>query len=88
MVEICEHSNSRMSTENLCDYTLKNYLHALVFPGMEGGDEGDGKQYTDKPDKGYSLILSYITSSCSILGLPLVRLVNPLTYMTLISYID
>jgi hypothetical protein len=50
------HCNSRMSTDNLFDYTLKNYLRAPVFPGMEGGDEtvGDGKPKgrTKKSDDG------------------------------------
>jgi hypothetical protein len=32
-----------MSTENLIDYTLKNYMRAPVFPGMDAvGDEAVG----------------------------------------------
>jgi 5-methylcytosine-specific restriction endonuclease McrA len=36
LVPICGNCNSRMSTENLFEYTMKNYMRAPVFPGLEG----------------------------------------------------
>lgn len=55
LVPICGHCNSRMSTENLFEYTMKNHMRAPVFPGLDvGGEEvagiegkakkGDGKK--------------------------------------------
>jgi hypothetical protein len=53
MVKICGHCNSRMSTENLFDYTLKNYLRAPVFPGIDvGGDEAVGTDAKVKKGEG------------------------------------
>jgi hypothetical protein len=48
LVPICGHCNSRMSTENLFEYTLNNHMRAPVFPGLDvdGCDElvvGEGK---------------------------------------------
>jgi hypothetical protein len=46
LVPICGHCNSRMSTDNLFEYTQKNHMRAPVFPGLDAeGDEavGDGK---------------------------------------------
>jgi len=40
LVPICGHCNSRMSTENLFEYTMKNHMREPVFPGLDaaGGD--------------------------------------------------
>ena len=35
LVPICGNCNSRMSTENLFEYTRKNYMRAPVFPGVK-----------------------------------------------------
>ncbi len=42
LVPICGHCNSRMSTENLFEYTMKNHMREPVFPGLEAG--GDVKK--------------------------------------------
>jgi 5-methylcytosine-specific restriction endonuclease McrA len=47
LVPICGHCNSRMSTENLFEYTLKNHMRAPVFPGLETVKADDDK----KPQK-------------------------------------
>ena len=56
LVPICGHCNSRMSTENLFDYTLKNYMRAPVFPGMDAVSEesigGEGKVKKGEGKKG------------------------------------
>lgn len=46
LVPICGHCNSRMSTENLFEYTMKNHMREPVFPGLEAG--GDVKKSVTK----------------------------------------
>lgn len=53
LVPICGHCNSRMSTENLFDYTLKNYMRSPVFPGLDAvGDETVGDESKVKKGEG------------------------------------
>jgi hypothetical protein len=45
LVPICGHCNSRMSTENLFEYTMKNHMREPVFPGLEEADVKKGVKH-------------------------------------------
>jgi hypothetical protein len=51
LVPICGNCNSRMSTENLFDYTMKNYMRPPIFPELETEDNSKGKKDGKKGGK-------------------------------------
>lgn len=44
LIPICSTCNCRMSTMDLFEYTLKNFMRAPVFPGMDAVGEGKVKK--------------------------------------------